>query len=104
MNEEKFLACVAQHERQWGEENYKGRPTLKQIMEAKVVAFWHPTGDELPITLTIHKDLREIDAYVKALVWHTKTELPRLRLATVFVSHKEIKIKDVKVVFDRPNK
>jgi len=97
----KFLTYVALHERAWGLSTYKGRPTLNQIMEAKIIAFWRPTGEELPFTLTIHKDLREIDAYVKALVWHTKTELPRLRLAHVFVEQKELKIKDVKIVFDR---
>lgn len=97
--EKKFLTYVALHERAWGLDTYKGRPTLQQIMDAKIIAFWRPTGDGLPFTLTIHKDLKEIEAYVKALVWHTKKELPRLRLGAVFVNRKEIKIKDVKVIF-----
>lgn len=93
---------VALHERGWGEEAYKGRPTLKQIMDAKVVAFWRPSGDELPPTLTIHKDLKDIEAYVKALVWYSTEQIPRLRLAKVYMNKKEIKIKAVKVIFDLP--
>lgn len=101
---ERFLAYVAQHEREWGTDTYLGRPTLKQIMDAKVVAFWYPTGDELPFTATIHKNLNDVEAYVKALVWHTTERLPQLRLARVFVEKKEIKIKDVKVVWVNPPK
>lgn len=99
---DRFLTYVAKHEREWGIETYKGRPTLNQIMDAKVVAFWHPTGKELPFTLTIHKDLRDIEAYVKAILWHTTEELPRLRLAKIFMDKKEVRIKDVKVIFDPP--
>lgn len=99
---DKFLELVAQHERAWGLDTYKGRPTLKQIMDAKVVAFWKPTGDELPFTLTIHKDLRDIEQYIKALVFHSKTELPRLRLDMIFMNKKPVKIKDIKVTFNVP--
>lgn len=103
-DQERFLAYVAQHEREWGTDSYLGRPTLKQIMDAKVVAFWYPTGTELPFTATIHKDLSEVEAYVKALVWHTTKRLPQLRLARVFFNKKEIKIKDIKVVWVNPPK
>lgn len=103
-DQDRFLTFVGKHEREWGTETYKGRPTLKQIMDAKVVAFWYPTGSELPFTLTVHKDLRDIEAYVRAIVWHTTEELPRLRLARIFMDKKEVRIKDVKVVFDVPSR
>lgn len=103
-SQDRFLELVAQHEREWGTDTYKGRPTLKQIMDAKVVVFWFPTGDELPPTLTIHKNLNEIDAYVKAMVVHSKTEMPRLRLNKVFMDKKPVRIKDIKIIFDIPRK
>lgn len=94
-----FMALVTLHERSWGLDTYKGRPTLKQIMDAKIVAFWYPTTPEMPFTLTVHKDFKEIEQYVLALLQHTKKEVPRLRLGKVFCDKKQVKIR-VKVGFD----
>lgn len=96
---DRFMTYVTMHERAWGLDTYKGRPTLKQILEAKVVAFWYPTGKDVPFTLTLHKNISEIDAYLKALVLHTKVKIPSLRLARVFIEKREVKIKAVKVVW-----
>lgn len=101
---DRFMTYVTMHERAWGLDTYKGRPTLKQILEAKVVAFWYPTSKELPFTLTIHNDLKEIDAYLRALIIHTKVQVPRLRLARVYVNKQEVKFKTVQIVWQRPPK
>lgn len=66
--EREFMKFVERHERAWGTETYKGRPALAQIMEAKVVAFWHPTSNAMNHTATVHKTLEEIDQYVMHLV------------------------------------
>ncbi len=65
------MKFVERHERAWGMEYYKGRPTLAQLMNAKVVAFWHPTTEDMNHTATMHKSVEEIDQYVTHLVWHT---------------------------------
>lgn len=88
-----FLKLVTLHERSWGLDTYKGRPTLQQIMDAKVVAFWYPTGPELPFTLTIHQNFKEVEKYVLALVQHSKEQLPRLRLWKVYCDQKEVRIR-----------
>jgi hypothetical protein len=94
-----FMSLVTLHERSWGLETYKGRPTLRQIMDAKIVAFWYPTTPEMPFTLTCHRDFKEIEKYVLALLQHTNKELPRLRLGKVFCNQKQVKIR-VSVRFD----
>jgi hypothetical protein len=98
-----FLDEVEKHERAWGSDSYTGRPGLSQIMGAKVVAFWYPSGsdDDMHTTITIHKSLDDIHDYVTHLVWHTKERLPLVRLAKLFENQREIKIKGVKVVFER---
>ncbi len=98
--EKEFMGYVERHERAWGQETYKGRPSLNQLMEAKVVAFWYPTSEAMHPTATIHKSLDEINEYVTHLVWHTKERLPLLRLESVFVDKAQVKIKGIKVIFE----
>ena len=101
-HEREFMKYIGRHERAWGMDIYKGRPTLTQFMEAKVVAFWHPTNEDMNHTATIHKTLEEIDQYVTQLVWHTSKErLPLLRLEAVFVEKVQIQIKGIKVIYEQ---
>lgn len=98
-----FMRAVEAHERGWGSETYKGRPTLDQIMHARVVALWLPpegVDDELPPTITLHKQASDIENYLLSLILHASTRIPRLRLAKIFVNKREIKIKSVKILFD----
>ena len=100
--EREFMKFVERHERAWGMETYKGRPTLAQFVEAKVVAFWHPTTENMNHTATIHKTVEEIDQYVTHLVWHTgKERLPLLRLEAIFVEKVQMQIKAIKVVYEQ---
>jgi hypothetical protein len=83
-------------------ETYKGRPTLAQLVEAKVVAFWHPTTENMNHTATIHKSIEEIDQYVTQLVWHTgKERLPLLSLEAVFIEKFQIRIKGIRVIYEK---
>jgi hypothetical protein len=102
-NNKKFFVELEKHERAWGSETYTGRPTLAQIMDANVVAFWYPSGadEDMNTTITLHKSLDDIHDYVAHLVWHTKTRLPVVRLAHLFQKQQPIKIKAVKVIFER---
>src|SRR5512145_1441782 len=96
-----FLNEVEKHERAWGSESYTGRPRLDQILSAKVVAFWYPSGadEDMHTTITLHKNMDEISSYVTHLVWHTtKHRLPLVRLARVFQNQHEVKIKSVKIM------
>jgi hypothetical protein len=90
-----FLNEVEKLERAWGSESYTGHPNLNQLMSAKVVAFWCPSGsdDEMHTTITLHTSLDDIHDYVTHLVWHTKERLPLVRLAKLFENQQEVKIK-----------
>ncbi|MDZ4765756.1 MAG: hypothetical protein SGI73_14510 [Chloroflexota bacterium] len=95
-----FMQCVSAHEQGWGKDTYRGRPTLKQVLEAKVISFWEPVSDELPPTITLHPNLKDVEKYLLSLVMHSTKQIPRLRLAKVFLNQREVKIKNVRVVFD----
>ncbi len=100
--EREFMKYVERHERAWGMESYKGRPTLTQLVEAKIVAFWHPTSQNMNHTATIHKHIDEIDEYLTHLVWHSaKERVPLLRLEAVFVDKAQMVIKGIKVIYDK---
>jgi hypothetical protein len=92
-----FMAMVEQHQKAWGNETYKGKPTLQQIMDARIVVFWRPTNEAMYLTITIHNDLSEINDYLVALILHTKTRLPVLRLDSVFVGKIPRKVKSVTI-------
>ena len=97
-----FLELIEKHERQWGSSKYTGRPTLSQIMEANVVAAWYPTDPtDNRYTLTLHPDLKSINAYVKALVLYSQQgKLPHSWLWRVFAKQTEIKILDVGIKWE----
>ncbi len=95
-----FMEAVERHERAWGNETYKGRPTLDQILEAKVVAFWYPAGPGVKPTATIHQGIKDINDYVTALVLHSEKRLPVVRLEKVFVGKSQVKIKGIEVKFE----
>jgi hypothetical protein len=96
-----FMDTIESHERAWGTETYKGRPTLEQLIAAQVVAFWHPAGPGIKPTVTIHQSLKEINDYVTALVLHSETSLPAVRLEKVFANKTQIKIKGIEINFER---
>lgn len=105
-----FLAYVQQHERLWGMETYPGRPTLEEMLNAPVVALWYPPEDDDKakkdifrqerFTVTLHQDLHEIESYVNRLIFRLSVQVPRVRLARVFVRGKEMKVKSVKIEFE----
>lgn len=100
-----FTKYVQAHERAWGMETYKGRPTLDQFLGAQVVVFWYPTDDDgssVRYLATLHRDLKDIHEYVTHLVWHTRQRMPHARLAAIFKNQQQVKIKAVKVIFDVP--
>jgi hypothetical protein len=105
-----FLGYVELHERMWGMETYPGRPTLEEILSAPVLALWYPPDEEEAaktdffkqerFTLTLHEDLQAIESYINRLIFRLSVKMPRQRLAKVFTSGKEVKMKSVSIVFE----
>jgi hypothetical protein len=103
-----FLGFVQQHERLWGMESYPGRPDLEAILAAPVVAFWVGEVKDAPrsktperYTVTLHNDLADVERYITSLVLRLAIELPKRRLARLFVKGAEVRIKGVQVVFEK---
>ncbi len=104
-----FLGIVQQHERTWGMESYPGRPDLEAILAAPVVAFWAGEAKDTPrqktqterYTVTLHKDLSDVERYITSLVLRLAIELPKRRLARLFVKGVEVRVKGVQVVFEK---
>lgn len=94
-----FMQFIEEHQRAWGRETYKGRPTLEQMLSSPVVAFWQPTSDEMFFTATVHKELKEIEQYLLALLIHSEVRLPVLRLKRVFVNQQPKKIANISIEF-----
>jgi hypothetical protein len=103
-----FLSVVQQHERMWGMDSYPGRPDLEAILAAPVVAFWAGEVKDAPrsktterYTVTLHNDLSDVERYITSLVLRLAIELPKRRLARLFVKGTEVRIKGVQVVFEK---
>jgi hypothetical protein len=105
-----YLGYVQQHERLWGTESYPGRPTLEEMLNAPVAALWYPHEEnakqkpdplaQQKYTITLHQDLREIESYINRLIFRLAAQVPRHRLAKVFVKGKEVKVKGVRIEFE----
>ncbi len=98
-----FLHYVEEHERAWGKHDYKGRPTLSQLMKAKVVGFWVVPGNGATFRMyvTIHSSFKELERFINNKFWEHKTSLPSLKLSKVFIAQQEVKITGVKILFDK---
>ncbi|NDJ60235.1 MAG: hypothetical protein GYB67_03870 [Chloroflexi bacterium] len=103
-----FLAFVQAHERSWGLETYPGRPDLAKILSAPVVVFW---SEEQPaktsktaraerFTISLHDDLKAVEQYVSSLILRLRVEMPKRRLARIFVNQREVRVRGVQVLFE----
>jgi len=95
-----FLGEVEIHERAWGTQSYSGRPKLADIMSARIVAFWRENRLDPGYRITLHQDTKEIQRHVTEILLNVNTRTPSRRLARLFVEHKRIKIKGVKLIFE----
>jgi hypothetical protein len=90
---------VQLHERAWGLENYRGRPSLESILEAPVVVLWASDDKaEDRFTITLHDNLQEIEKlFVRMLLGSV---MQHKRVMTVFQHRKRMMVKQVRVLFD----
>jgi len=91
-----FMDAIQEHERNWGKERYRGRPSLHQILTANVVAFWSIKGQAKAV-ITIHEDLSAIERHM-LLQLVSKQESKR-KLVSVFKGQARMKIKSVTIEF-----
>lgn len=96
-----FLGYVQLNERAWGTEGYPNRPTLEEILEARVVAFWSSTRRKEPgYRVTVHQNLSEIHRFASEMLIHSRTQVPDKRLTKLYVDKRQVRIKAVRVLLE----
>lgn len=97
-----LLKTIQAHERCWGTETYKNRPSLQDILNAKIVAIWYPTRkfSRKCFTISIHTEISEVEAYMSKIVIAYGKQSPDKRLRSLFVDQKQVKIMGVSLILD----
>jgi hypothetical protein len=91
-----FIEMVQNHERQWGQTDYTGRPSLQKLLESPVVVFWR-TSKDTPLVVTVHESLDEVGKQLaRQIILGDKYDRA---LYKVFVDHKPMRIASVNVEF-----
>ena len=100
-----FMGLVELHERNWGTDSYSERPRLSDILDAPVVVFWHSTDkNEARNLITLHDDLKQLSSYVEDMFLSQNTRRIDRRFSRIYLNREEIKIKGLRLIFDRPEK
>ncbi len=95
-----FIEYVELHERVWGNDTYSGRPRLRDILKAPVVAFWQSNKpSEGRQMITLHNDLEDVNTYISAMFLHSHTQRFNRRLARLYVDQKAVVVSGVRLVF-----
>lgn len=80
-----FLELVQIHERRWGDVQYPGRPSLKDLMTAPIVALWI-TGKRF--ILSTHADRKSLDQLVQTVL--TGGFDDRRQLAGIYIGQESV--------------
>ena len=94
-----FLEHVQKHERDWGNETYKGRPTLDQIFDAKVVSFWLPVNGDTREIIILYKNMDDVEHYLNRMIFMASKFKPDKEFQRAFVDKRMVRIKSTKIVF-----
>lgn len=96
-----FLDRIQEHEREWGNDSYVGKPTLAEMLASPVVAFWqNSSGKEKRELVTLHNDTQDVEMYLAKLVLRSGLTKPDRTLITVYQNQKRLRIKGFKIVFE----
>lgn len=95
-----FFDYIQEHERTWGDETYKDRPDLEQIMKAVVVAFWLDGTRTDRYFITLHDDMKPIHEYYDTLIRRLVIGFPKKRLLLIFHKGREVRLNGIKLDFD----
>lgn len=106
-----FLNIVQLHERSWGQEMYKGRPTLADLVKGPIVALWCDVGmrkapdfraDRLVsrerFTMSAHATAESLNEMLAGLVFMGKvSDVSNRRLMAVYVNQERVEITGVRL-------
>ncbi|MDX1996034.1 MAG: hypothetical protein SF029_26885 [bacterium] len=93
-----LIDLIQTHERTWGTESYPERPTLAELLNAPVVAWWRSTkADDTRLRASVYQTLDDLDAYLTRVLIHSRLEMPTHRLALIFINQKRAAVRGVRV-------
>lgn len=100
---ENFIDYVQHHERVWGTESYKERPSLAEILNADIVVFWQKLNPEnmqnRRYRLTLHDSLEDIENFYTKILFRSQIEPPKERIHRIWRNQKRVRITNVRVEF-----
>lgn len=99
---ETFMREVEEHERSWGNKSYQGRPSLLEIIQSPVVVFWEHVEQDVPNTVMLYNDLKEIEKYYVRILATRNPDGFKRRIVQVFQNQERVVIKGVKIAFGPP--
>lgn len=95
---ENFIELVQAHERAWGNDDYRGRPTLAEMLQALIVIWWKATDPaETRLMASIHDDLETLNKYATRILLESRSALPERRLALIYADQKKTAVRRVHV-------
>lgn len=116
-NNPAFLEVVQLHERMWGDEQYAGRPSLAQLLNAHLVALWSGKGEivsdprqsrvarapaagrDAYFLLTCYDTPEELNnALTDLLLLRKVTPFAMRKLSKLFIDQKEVEVVGVKIL------
>lgn len=98
MAKSEFLKTVQLHERAWGTESYAQRPSLEEMLNAKVVVFWKH-GKENQWRASTHDSLAEVEQEITRMLLRINIAPPKRSVARIFGKGKRICMQKVKIKF-----
>lgn len=116
-NNPAFLEIVQLHERMWGDEQYAGRPSLAQLLNAHIVALWSGKGEltvdprqsrvsriaaggkDSYFLLTCYSSPEELNnALADLLLLRKVTPFAMRKLSKLYIDQKEVEVVGVKLL------
>ncbi|TVR20572.1 MAG: hypothetical protein EA396_10380 [Anaerolineaceae bacterium] len=100
-----FIERIQQHERDWGNSTYAGRPNLSEIFASPVVIFWeHKDKAQFPHeTVSLHDGLEEVERYFLRLLFTRQGLTGDRRVADIYNEHKRVIVRSIKIEFGESN-
>jgi hypothetical protein len=86
MTEPTFTDYVELHERKWGEQQYLGRPNLKQLLNVPIVAMWK-NGKRFKFS--VHASTNSLLQAIQAVLFGAVNEEESRSLYKIFYHHQE---------------
>jgi hypothetical protein len=93
-----FMQWVEAHERSWGTKEYPGKPTLTEILSAKIVIFWKIDDRQNRYTVSLHSGGQDVEqTFLKLLFGTPMSEFKQP--VRIFQEQKRYIVKAIRFIF-----